>query len=81
MRCLRGRLSELLAQPVETGSRDDYLRVTLEDEEPLFDPMGKLREVYPNVLELDRPFLAAAPEVGRLGDHRRLDEADLFDGT
>lgn len=79
VRCLRGRLRELLARPLEIESRDDYLRVTLEDEEPLFDPLGKLREVYPNVLELERPFLAASPEIGRLGDHRRLDELVLFE--
>jgi exonuclease SbcD len=79
VRCMRGRLREILERRHEGASRDDYLRVTLEDPEPVFDALGKLREVYPNVLELERPFLSAQPDPGSLGDHRRLDEAVLFE--
>lgn len=61
MRCIRGSLQELLsAEAVEAnrpgaGERsglEDYLQVTLTDREELVDPMGTLRSVYPNVLQL-----------------------------
>ena len=43
------------------------------------DAIGRLRQVYPNVLHLERPCLAAGGELrGPGGDHRRLNEAALF---
>lgn len=36
------------------GGRDDYLLVTLLDEGPILDAMARLREVYPNVLRIER---------------------------
>lgn len=53
MRCIRGRLEELMRQELIEGSeREDYLQVTLTDTEELIDPIGTLRSVYPNVLQL-----------------------------
>ena len=41
--------------------------------------MGKLRAVYPNVLHIERPYLAEGGDLrGPGGDHRRLGELDLF---
>lgn len=55
MRELEGTLTELL-DPFfyEKQQVDDYLKVTLLDEGALIDPMNKLRQVYPNVLHLER---------------------------
>jgi exonuclease SbcD len=45
----------------------------------ILDAIGKLRAVYPNVLHLERPGLTTGGELrGPGGDHRRLNEADLF---
>ncbi len=61
MRCIRGRMEDLMSREVlellqkEEGGRDareDYLQVTLTDTEELIDPIGTLRSVYPNVLQL-----------------------------
>ena len=79
VRCVRGTLREILERPVDEARRDDYLHVTLDDRAPIFDPLGKLRTIYPNVLQLERPFLAAQPDVSGLGDHRRLDQLALFE--
>ena len=53
--------------------------VTLLDEGPVFDAMGKLREVYPNVLHIERPVLqrSADAETGRI-DHRKMGDLELF---
>jgi len=55
MRCIKGRLEELMRRDVIAENADcleDYIQVTLTDEEELIDPMGTLRSVYPNVLQL-----------------------------
>lgn len=55
MREIQGYLAELLDPLVYEKQRvDDYLKVTLLDEGALIDPIGKLRQVYPNVLHLER---------------------------
>jgi len=79
VRCLKGLMSELLAGPQNGESREDYLMVTLEDTGAILDAMGKLREVYPNILHLERPDLFEGGKLrGPAGDHRRLSERDLF---
>ena len=61
MRCIRGRLGELMKQEILEANREgrgagsgleDYLQVTLTDTEELIDPIGTLRSVYPNVLQI-----------------------------
>nr|WP_263327597.1 exonuclease SbcCD subunit D [Neobacillus sp. Marseille-Q6967] len=55
MRELEGHLEELLdPQFYEKERLHDYLKVTLLDEGALMDPINKLRQVYPNVLHLER---------------------------
>lgn len=55
MRELEGHLEELLDPSFyEKEKLDDYLKITLHDEGALIDPINKLRQVYPNVLHLDR---------------------------
>jgi DNA repair protein SbcD/Mre11 len=55
MREVEGYLEELL-DPSFLGAQNhlDYLKITLLDDGSLIDPMGKLRQLYPNVLHLDR---------------------------
>ncbi len=53
MRMIRGRLKELMSEDVvSSANSDDYLHVTLTDTEEILDPLGKLRTVYPNVMQL-----------------------------
>jgi len=79
VRCIAGTLQEILgAEPDPERSRD-FLKVTLLDREPVLDAMGKLRMLYPNVLQIERPHLFEAGEIkGSAGDHRHLSDIDLF---
>lgn len=55
MRCIKGKLSDLMSAEVlaQVGSgKDDYIQATLTDTEELIDPIGTLRSVYPNVLQI-----------------------------
>jgi DNA repair protein SbcD/Mre11 len=55
MRELEGHLEELLDPFFYEKQRlHDYLKITLLDEGALLDPINKLRQVYPNVLHLER---------------------------
>lgn len=80
VRCIEGYLTELLKGPDAGESRNDYLMVTLKDSGAILDAIGKLREIYPNVLHIDRPHFVVDGELrGPGGDHRRIGVMELFD--
>ncbi|MFL0365983.1 exonuclease SbcCD subunit D [Pseudobacillus sp. 179-B 2D1 NHS] len=55
MRSLEGTMEELLDPArVQKEAAEDYLKVTLLDRGAIIDPMGKLRQAYPNILHLER---------------------------
>ena len=54
MREIRGSYMELTALANYKGTNtDDYLHITLTDEEDVPDAIGKLRTIYPNIMRLD----------------------------
>lgn len=54
LRELRGSYMELTARENYAGTAtEDYLHITLTDEEDIPDAMGKLRSIYPNLMKLD----------------------------
>lgn len=58
MRQIKGTLDELLAPSFyQQQQTDDYLKIVLTDDKALFDPMAKLRTVYPNILHLELELL------------------------
>lgn len=78
MRIIEGDLLDLLEQGKNDPNADDYLLVRLTDKHAILDPMAKLREVYPNVLHLEKPgmLIGVETEMGqaRLG----RSELDMF---
>ena len=55
MRVIKGELKQLLAPEVVNAadvSCEDYIQAILTDREALIDPIGTLRSVYPNVLQI-----------------------------
>lgn len=54
MREIRGSYMELTAKSYYEGTAtEDYLHITLTDEEDIPDGIGKLRSIYPNIMKLD----------------------------
>lgn len=49
VRTVRGKFHELLAAPDKSL---DFIRIVLTDEAPLIDPMKRIRDVYPNAVQL-----------------------------
>lgn len=55
MRIIEGSLQELIDTGREDSKAEDYILARLTDTADLLEPMARLREVYPNTLELQRP--------------------------
>jgi len=79
VRRIEGLLKDLLKGPQSGESREDYICAVVTDTDPILDVIGKLREVYPNVLHVQRPFFDVfrGNHGGRI-DHRKLGDIDLF---
>ena len=60
MRVIEGSLSDIIEQGKTDKHPDDYIFARLTDTQDLLDPMGQLRKVYPNVLELERKNFAVS---------------------
>ena len=53
MRTIRGTFEEITTKAFYEGTAtDDYLRIFLTDEDDVHEAMGKLRTIYPNLMEL-----------------------------
>ncbi|WDY54020.1 exonuclease SbcCD subunit D [Vibrio fluvialis] len=78
MRIIEGELDQLLEQGKTDPSAHDYLLVRLHDKHAILDPMEKLRKVYPNVLQLEKPgmLIGVDQEMGRARLARG--EMDMF---
>ncbi|MFT8323077.1 MAG: exonuclease SbcCD subunit D [Bacillus sp. (in: firmicutes)] len=82
MRELEGYMEELL-QPAfyKNQKLDDYLKITLLDEGAILDPINKLRQVYPNVLHLERKIenIDLKKKTSfKVNKEKRKTELDLF---
>jgi exonuclease SbcD len=80
LRIIKGTLAELLASAPGDAARYDFVRAVLTDRDAVLDPMGRLRECYPQVLELQyaRTLGAAGTESAKASDHRQRSPEDLF---
>jgi exonuclease SbcD len=83
LREIKGPLEELLClgKDDEEGSQD-YLRITLTDEEEIYDALGQLRPVFPNLMALDfentRTAASAQAQMAAAGDLVSKSPLELF---
>ena len=83
MRELSGTMEELLDTSFYQNQKvDDYLKIILNDEGSLIDPINRLRQVYPNVLHLERKWdltdVRRKKSYSSVKDERKS-ELDLFE--
>ena len=82
LREIRGTYLEVTARDFYRGTAvEDYLRVTLTDEEDVPDAAQKLRSIYPNLLRLDydNRRTRAAGVLDDAGDAERRSPLELLD--
>lgn len=78
VRCIEGEMDELLTRAGSDG-RGDFIKVTLLDKGAILDPMGKLRELYPSVMQIERPaFMNIVNGEAGTRDFRKRDMLSLF---
>ncbi len=81
MRRIRGKLEELMRPEIVEGADAwDYIRAELTDEAELIDPIGTLRSVYPNIMQislLKNEKKASADGTGRM-EEREKSIPELF---
>ena len=83
MRRIRGKFNDLIRKDViSLGDVNDYMYVILTDEDYILDAIGKLRDVYPNVLKIDydnaRVNGIESFDDSVIGDISKKSEMDIF---
>lgn len=92
MRIVKGSLEELLSEggakkadgqsAFVGGQNQDYIQAVLTDKEELIDPIGTLRSVYPNIMQILRAEKEKgqdSPTVSDMLTAGRKDPAELFE--
>lgn len=85
MRCIKGELAELIKEEiVHAPGTDsmDYIQATLTDRDELINPIGTLRSVYPNVLQilLEKNYMVAEESYESKLTGERKSTEELFAG-
>lgn len=85
MRCIKGELAELIKEEIVHASGtdpQDYIQATLTDREELINPIGTLRSVYPNVLQilLEKNYSVAEESYESKLTGERKSTEELFAG-
>lgn len=79
VRCATGLFEDLKKGSAAGTAIDDYLMITIQDRGPVLDAMGQLRQIYPNLLHVQRaePVISGEAAAVRI-DHRRTSTDQLF---
>lgn len=78
MRIVEGEMATILEQGKVDPNNEDYLLVRLNDRHAILDPMAKLREVYPNVLQLEKPGMLITGEQKMSREKLKRGELEMF---
>lgn len=79
IRRIEGYLKDILKGPQNSESPDDYLMVTIKDNDAILNVMDKLRGIYPNVLHVERPQLTSGNGLfGVDKNYKKMSGLDLF---
>lgn len=78
LRIVTGELATILENGKVDPNPDDYLLVRLTDRHAILDPMAKLRAVYTNVLQLEKPGMLIAGEQVMNREKLKRGELEMF---
>ena len=79
MRILEGEMDSLIEQGKTDPHNQDYLMVRLTDTHAILNAMSQLREVYPNVLHLEKPGIMASGEQKMMSrEQLKRSEIEIF---
>jgi len=78
MRILEGELEDLLKQGLTDPNKHDYLLIRLTDQNAILEPMAKLRQVYENVLHIEKTWLQESGDLQVNRDKLKRGELEMF---
>ncbi|RKZ65529.1 MAG: exonuclease sbcCD subunit D [Gammaproteobacteria bacterium] len=78
MRSIKGFFDTILQEGSEDPYSGDYMRFILEDKQPIFEAMNRLREVYPNTLRVERESLTIDSDQQSAADVKNLSDLQMF---
>lgn len=83
VRRIEGTFEEVARGAAPGVNRDDYIMACLSDPDPVWDGMNRLRQVYPNIMQIEWSAGAAGRDglgclAGAGVDHRNRTELELF---
>ena len=78
MRILEGELEDLLQQGLTDPNNHDYLLIRLTDQNAILEPMAKLRQVYENVLHIEKTWLQESGDLQVNRDKLKRGELEMF---
>ncbi len=74
VRILEGSFEDIVQEAESDKNTDDYILAKLTDTHVIYDLMGKLRQHYPNILQIEKvawqKMLAAKPQAKRKAQHQ-----------
>lgn len=83
MREIRGPIEKLLSEEnYKDTNTDDYIRAIITNEEAIYDPIGQIRKIYPNVLSLEVRNSKTEninKELEKIEEMKEKSELELFD--
>ena len=81
LRIVEGSLEEILARGKTDTRPDDFILARISDTESIIDVMGKLREVYPNVLQMQNTGIRESGKLpGASREMLKKSHMNLFEG-
>ncbi|MHC4831898.1 MAG: exonuclease SbcCD subunit D, partial [Planctomycetota bacterium] len=78
LRVVEGVFADLVAGSAPGVHRNDYVMCRLLDEAPVLEAMTRLKEVYPNLLHIERPALSPREVTAEAIDPRQKPAPALF---
>lgn len=83
MREIKGPIEELIKKENYEGENtEDYIRAIITNDEPVYDAIGKIRKIYPNVLKLEiqnaKTAMNMEQQENNLQNVRNKSEIELF---
>lgn len=84
MRVIKGPIEELIKEENYKGTNvEDYIKAIITNEEPVYDAIGQIRRVYPNVLRLEfensRMALNIENQLSNIENINQKSEIELFE--
>lgn len=76
---IKGFFDEILRDRAAYPAGDDYMAVTLKDRQAILDVHGQLSQIYPNLMQIERPYLGTGGVLKQeKSDYRTKSETELF---